>query len=99
MQVPEHLVPLVEKLRALSPADRDLVIQAAEALVKQREFPTLPWKEFEKAKGIVSLGGDAVADCKALYEGDYASAPVKLDEFTSDDEHLGRDAEGWENVK
>jgi len=70
MQVPEHLLPLVEQLRALSTADRDLVIQAAEALAKWRELPTLPWEEFEKVKGIVSLGGDAVEDCKALYDGD-----------------------------
>ena len=70
MQVPEHLLPLVEQLRALSTADRDLVIQAAEALAKCRELPTLPWEEFEKVKGIVSLGGDAVEDCKALYDGD-----------------------------
>ena len=70
MQVPEHLLPLVEKLRALSAADRDLVIQTAEALAKQRELPTLPWEEFENVKGIVSLGGDAVEDCKALYDGD-----------------------------
>jgi len=70
MHVPEHLLPLVEQLRALSTADRDLVIQAAEALAKQRELPTLPWEEFEKVKGIVSLGGDAVEDCKALYDGD-----------------------------
>ena len=70
MRVPEHLLPLVEKLRELSATDRDLVIQAAEALAKQRELPTMPWEEFGKAKGIVSLGGDAVEDCKALYDGD-----------------------------
>lgn len=70
MQVPEHLLPLVQELRALSPADRDLVIQAAEALAKQHDLPTMPWEEFEKSKGVVSLGGDAVEDCKALYDGD-----------------------------
>jgi len=70
MEIPEHLLPLVQKLRALSTADRDLVIRAAEALAKQRELPTMPWEEFEKAKGIVSPGGDAVEDCKALYDGD-----------------------------
>ena len=70
VEVPEHLLPLVEKLRALSLADLELVIQAAEALAKQRDLPTMPWEEFEKSKGIVTLGGDAVEDCKALYDGD-----------------------------
>ena len=39
---------------------------------------------------------DATAERDAAI---YASAPVKTDEFASDDEHLGWDAEGWENVK
>lgn len=39
---------------------------------------------------------DATAERDAAI---YASAPVKPDEFASDDEHLGWDAEGWENVK
>jgi len=29
----------------------------------------------------------------------YASAPVKQDEFASEDAQLGWDAEGWEDVK
>jgi len=62
MHVPEHLFPLVEKLRALSDADLELVFQATKARATQRELPTMPWEEFEKAKGIVSLGGDAVED-------------------------------------
>jgi hypothetical protein len=65
MQVPEHLLPLVQQLLALSEADRELVIAAAQ---RERELPTLPWEEFEKVKGIVSLGGDAVEDCKALHD-------------------------------
>ena len=39
---------------------------------------------------------DATAERDAAL---YASAAVKTDEFASDDEHLGWDAEGWENVK
>lgn len=65
MQVPEHLLPLVQQLLALSEADRESVIAAAQ---RERELPTLPWEEFEKVKGIVSLGGDAVEDCEALYD-------------------------------
>jgi len=30
----------------------------------------MPREEFAKSKSIVSLGGDAVGDCKALYDGD-----------------------------
>ena len=99
MGVPEHLLPLVEQLAALSDADRDLVIQAARSHARPRKHRTMSWETLERAKGIVSLGGDAVEDCNALYDGDYASAPVKPDEFASDDEHLGWDGEGWENVK
>jgi hypothetical protein len=96
MQIPEHLLPLFQQLMALSETDRRLVIAAAE---EQRELPAMSWETFDRARGIVSLGGDAVEDCKALYDGDYASAPVKPDEFASDGEHLGWDAEGWDNVK
>ncbi len=67
MQVPEHLLPLVEKLRALSPAEFELVVQAAEAQAKLR---TVSWESWQEAKGIVSLGGNAVEDCNALYDGD-----------------------------
>ncbi len=65
MQIPEHLLPLVQQMLALSETDRRLVIAAIEAV---RELPSLPWEEFDKVKGIVSLGGDAVEDCKALYD-------------------------------
>jgi hypothetical protein len=64
MQVPEHLLPLVQQLLALSEADRRRVIAAVEL---ERELPTLPWDEFNKVKGIASLGGDAVEDCRAVY--------------------------------
>lgn len=29
----------------------------------------------------------------------YAATPVRQDEFTSDEQSLGWDADGWENVK
>jgi hypothetical protein len=65
MQVPEHLSSLVQQLAALSEADRRRVIAAVE---RERELPALSWEEFDKAKGIVSLGGNADDDCKALYD-------------------------------
>ena len=69
-QVPEHLLPLVQQLAALCDADRDLVIQAARAQAKPRKHRTMSWETLDRAIGIVSLGGDAVEDCKALYDGD-----------------------------
>jgi hypothetical protein len=65
MQVPEHLLPRVQQLLALSEADRRLVIAAVE---QERELPSLPWEEFDKVKSIVSFGGNADKDCKALYD-------------------------------
>jgi hypothetical protein len=70
MQVPEHLLPLAQQLAALSEADRDLVIRAARSQTKPRKLRTMSWETLERAIGIVSLGGDAVEDCKALYDGD-----------------------------
>jgi len=67
--VPEQLQPLVEQLAKLSEGDRDLVIRAAKLRGLPSDLPTLPWEEFDKVKGIVSLGGNADEDCKALYDG------------------------------
>jgi hypothetical protein len=66
--VPEQLQPLVKQLAALNEGDRDLVIRAAKLQGLPNDLPTLPWEKFEKVKGIVSLDGDAVEDCKALYD-------------------------------
>lgn len=68
MQVPDHLLPLVQQLAALSEADREFVIQAACAQAKPRKHRTMSLETLERAIGIVSLGGDAVEDCKALYD-------------------------------
>lgn len=67
--VPEQLQPLVKQLAALNEGDRDLVIRAAKLQGLPNDLPTLPWEKFEKVKGIVSLGGNADEDCKALYDG------------------------------
>ncbi len=65
MQVPEHLLPLVQQLAALSEGDRELVIAAVRG---EPELPTLPWESFDEVRGIVALGGNADEDCKALYD-------------------------------
>ena len=52
-QVPEHLLPLVQQLAALSEADRDLVIQAARAQAKPRKHRTMSWESLDRAIGIV----------------------------------------------
>lgn len=67
--VPDQLRPLVRQLAALNEGDRDLVIRAAKLEGLPNDLPTLPWEEFDAAKGIVSLGGNADEDCKALYDG------------------------------
>lgn len=65
--VPEALKPLVEQLARLQPSERDLVVRAAERV--QRRYKVMSWELFEAARGVVNLGGDAVEDCKALYDG------------------------------
>ena len=74
--VPEQLQPLVkqltalnELLAALNEGDRQLVIQAANSQAEPRKLHTMSWETLDRARGIVSLGGDAVEDCKALYDG------------------------------
>ena len=74
--VPEQLQPLVkqltalnELLAALNEGDRQLVIQAANSQAEPRKRRTMSWKTIERATGIVSLGGNADDDCKALYDG------------------------------
>ncbi len=69
MEIPDHLLPLVEKLRALNTDDLELVIRAAKARAKEPELRTVSWESFQEAKGIVSLGGNADDDCNALYDG------------------------------
>ena len=74
--VPEQLQPLVKQLAELNKqlaelneGDRQLVIQAANSQAEPRKLRTMSWETLDRARGIVSLGGDAVEDCKALYDG------------------------------
>lgn len=64
--VPEQLQPLVRQLAELSEEDRQLVIRAANSQAEPRELRTISWESLMEAKGIVSLGGNADEDCKAL---------------------------------
>jgi len=63
-----ELEPLVRQLAALPSAVRHSVVSAAEEAAAESK-PVLPWDEFDRAHGIVQLGGDALADCDALYDG------------------------------
>lgn len=65
--LPERLRPLVDQLRRLAPADRLLVVRAANEAPLSRP-PTVPWTEVDKVMGIVNIGGNAVEDCEAIYE-------------------------------
>ena len=67
--VPEPLQPLVKQLAELNEGDRDLVIRAANSQARPRKHRTMSWETIERATDLVSLGGNADEDCKALYDG------------------------------
>lgn len=68
--LPESLRPLAERLAALSDADRRLVIDAVQATTRPSVvLRPVPWEVVDRARGIVKLGGNAVDDCNALYDG------------------------------
>ena len=68
--LPEPLRPLVEQLAALSDADRRKVIDAVQASMRPSVvLRPVPWDVVDRARGIVKLGGNAVEDCNALYDG------------------------------
>jgi hypothetical protein len=62
------LEPLVRQLAELPDDERREVVAAAEESAATRK-PTLAWSSWDAARGVVSLGGDAVADCDRLYDG------------------------------
>ncbi len=67
--VPEQLQPLVKQLAELNDGDRQLVIQAANSQATPRKHRTMSWETIERATDLVSLGGNADEDSKALYDG------------------------------
>ncbi|HEX5656657.1 MAG TPA: hypothetical protein VFX59_05650 [Polyangiales bacterium] len=62
-----ELAALVRTLAALPEAEREIVYVAVSD-ERARSRGTLSWDEWEKAKGVVSLGGNAVEDCDGLYD-------------------------------
>jgi hypothetical protein len=81
--LPRALVPCLVRFRAM-PAP--LTAEDILPLVKRLTLP-----ERTRLIGLIGAtsGGDAAA---------YRSSPATRDEFTSEEEPLGWDAEGWENV-
>lgn len=68
-KVPPSFQPLVEQLAALGESDRERIIGAARAVARGRGRPTIRRDHLREACGIVSWGGDAVEDTRALYDG------------------------------
>jgi hypothetical protein len=69
MPLPERLAPLARQLAELDPTDRDLLIRAVQTQAPCGKLHGASWERLKELKGIVSLGGNAVEDGKALYEG------------------------------
>jgi len=69
LKLPERLEPLARQLAELDPSDRELIIRAVQTTSPRRKLRGVSWEQLEKLNGIVSLGGNAVEDCKALYDG------------------------------
>ena len=68
--VPEDLRGLVRQLAELPAGARETVIEAARlaAIQPKGKLPTVSWESLRAAKGIVSLGGNALEDSEALYD-------------------------------
>ncbi|MBK7584967.1 MAG: hypothetical protein IPI67_32855 [Myxococcales bacterium] len=67
--VPEALKPLVEQLANLSGEDRHRVVEAAEHAVRGRRFQGVSLEDLRRLTGLVAIGGNALEDCDALYDG------------------------------
>jgi hypothetical protein len=69
---PKHLRPelevLVRALAALPEPERSEVYAAVNEEARRSRGPTLSWDDWEAARGVVNLGGNAVEDCNALYD-------------------------------
>jgi hypothetical protein len=68
----KHLRPeLAALVRALSalPEDERVRVYAAVNEEARSARPTLTWDDWDRARGSVSLGGNAVDDCDELYDG------------------------------
>jgi hypothetical protein len=67
-----HLRPeleaLVRALAALSERERSEVYASVNEETRRSRGPTLGWDEWEAARGVVSLGGNAVDDSDRHYD-------------------------------
>ena len=68
MNVPPNFQTLVEQLAALGESDREHIIGAARAAARGRGRPTISREHLRDGCGVVSWGGDAVEDTRALYD-------------------------------
>ena len=70
LPIPEPLRPLVDQLVALDEAERTAVIEAAtrRAGIRLRGGP-VSWDSVHEARGCVAIGGNAIEDTEALYDG------------------------------
>jgi hypothetical protein len=69
LQLPERLEPLARQLAELDPSDRELLFRVVQTHLPHRKLRTVSWEHLKELKGVVSLGGNADDDCKALYDG------------------------------
>lgn len=66
LEVPE--TKLIEAFRRLPPSERVRLLEVLRALCEPA-LRTVPASRLHALTGIVSLGGDAVADTEAIYDG------------------------------
>ncbi len=67
-EVPVAHRPLVDQLATLHAADRERIVRAARKASRERRH-TVSWTHLRDARGIAHIGGDAVKDTQALYDG------------------------------
>jgi hypothetical protein len=54
----------VEELASLPESERRAVVQAADEDARRRAHAVASWDTIESLTGLVSVGGDAVEDCR-----------------------------------
>jgi hypothetical protein len=67
--LPAALRPLVDQLAKLPTEQRRMVIEAAEHAGAAHEFTGLSTEDIQRLTGVVDIGGNALEDCDALYDG------------------------------
>jgi hypothetical protein len=66
--VPAALRPLVDQLATLGADERERIVRAARRSARAQRRG-LSWSHLRSARGMVHIGGDAVKDTQALYDG------------------------------